>query len=73
DLNYIEDVSAEVDFNVVMNDKMQIIEVQGTAEAGSFSRQQLNQILDFSEQGIQQLLIAQRNVINDWHTLFMEN
>ncbi|MFM6312616.1 MAG: ribonuclease PH, partial [Dolichospermum sp.] len=49
------------------------IEVQGTAEAGSFSRQQLNQILDFSEQGIQQLLIAQRNVINDWHTLFMEN
>ncbi|MDB9482907.1 ribonuclease PH, partial [Dolichospermum circinale CS-537/05] len=73
DLNYIEDVSAEVDFNVVMNHKMQIIEVQGTAEEGSFSRQQLNQILDFSEQGIQQLLIAQRNAISDWNTLFIEN
>jgi ribonuclease PH len=73
DLNYIEDVSAEVDFNVVMNHKMQIIEVQGTAEAGSFSRQQLNQILDFSEQGIQQLLTAQRNAISDWNTLFIEN
>ena len=73
DLNYIEDVSAEVDFNVVMNHKMQIIEVQGTAEEGSFSRQQLNQILDFSEQGIQQLLTAQRNAISDWNTLFIEN
>jgi len=45
DLNYVEDVAAEVDLNVVMNDQLGIIEVQGTAESGSFSRVQLNQIL----------------------------
>jgi ribonuclease PH len=71
DLNYVEDVAADVDFNVVMNHKMDIVEVQGTAEAGSFSRQQLNQMLDFSEQGIQELLTAQRNAISDWNTLFV--
>jgi ribonuclease PH len=60
DLNYLEDVAAEVDFNVVMNDKLGIIEAQGTAEAGTFSRHQLNQLLDFAEKGIKELLIAQR-------------
>lgn len=59
DLNYPEDVAAEVDFNVVMNDKLGMIEAQGTAEAGTFSRPQLNQLLDFAEKGIQELLIVQ--------------
>jgi len=63
DLNYIEDVAATVDFNVVMNENLRIIEVQGTAEAGSFSRHQLNQIMDFAEKGIQELLEAQRQAI----------
>src|ERR671932_2894773 len=60
DLNYLEDVAAEVDFNVVMNDKLGIIEAQGTAEAGTFSRHQLNQLIDLAEKGIKELLIAQR-------------
>ncbi len=60
DLNYIEDVAAEVDFNVVMNDKLGMIETQGTAESGTFSRHQLNQLLDLAEKGIQELQIAQR-------------
>lgn len=59
DLNYLEDVAAEVDFNVVMNDKLGMIEAQGTAEAGTFSRHQLNQLLDFAEKGIKELFIAQ--------------
>lgn len=63
DLNYLEDVAAEVDFNVVMNDKLGMIEAQGTAEAGTFSRHQLNQLLDFAEKGIQELLIAQRSSV----------
>ncbi|BAZ10425.1 ribonuclease PH [Calothrix sp. NIES-4071] len=63
DLNYVEDVAATVDFNVVMNQNLGIIEVQGTAEEGSFSRHQLNQLIDFAEKGIQQLLTAQRNAI----------
>ncbi len=60
DLNYLEDVAADVDFNVVMNDKLGIIEVQGTAEEGSFSRDQLNQILDFAEKGIKEIFDLQR-------------
>jgi ribonuclease PH len=60
DLNYIEDVAAEVDFNVVMNDQLGIIEAQGTAESGTFSRAQLNQIMDFAEKGIRELQLAQR-------------
>lgn len=63
DLNYVEDVAAEIDFNVVMNDSLGIIEIQGTAEAGSFSRTQLNQMMDLAEKGIQDLLLAQRQVL----------
>jgi ribonuclease PH len=59
DLNYLEDVAAEVDFNIVMNEELNIIEVQGTAEDKSFSRHQLNRILDLGEKGIQDLLAAQ--------------
>ena len=63
DLDYPEDVSADVDFNVVMNGKLNLIEVQGTAEAVSFSRQQMNQMLDLAEQGISQLIEAQKSVL----------
>jgi ribonuclease PH len=59
DLDYIEDVKADVDFNVVMNEVGGIIEAQGTAEAGSFSRSQLNQIIDRAEAGITTLLAMQ--------------
>lgn len=62
DLNYEEDVKADTDFNVVMNEKLELIELQGTAEAGAFSRAQLNQILDLAEIGIQQLLELQRQI-----------
>ncbi|BAY77706.1 ribonuclease PH [Nostoc linckia NIES-25] len=71
DLNYIEDVAATVDFNVVMNQHLEIIEVQGTAEEGSFSRDQLNQLLDVAQKGIEQLLISQREAIADWKDLFV--
>lgn len=73
DLNYLEDVAAQVDFNVVMNQHLGIIEVQGTAEEGSFSRNQLNQMLDFAEKGIQELLIAQQTAIADWKQLYHGN
>ncbi|MGK7890651.1 MAG: ribonuclease PH [Leptolyngbyaceae cyanobacterium] len=60
DLNYIEDSSADVDLNVVLNDALDIIEIQGTAEDKSFSRQQMNQMLDYAEAGIKDLLALQR-------------
>ncbi len=59
DLNYVEDVAADTDFNVVMNEKLELIEIQGTAEAGSYTRLQLNQILDMAEKGVDYLLHAQ--------------
>lgn len=60
DLKYEEDVSADVDFNVVLNNDLNLIEVQGTAEEGSFSRSQLNTLLDLAEKGIQELFELQR-------------
>jgi ribonuclease PH len=60
DLNYVEDVRADIDSNIVMNEMGGIIEVQGTAEAGSFSRSQLDRILDLAEKGIQDLMVLQR-------------
>ena len=62
DLNYPEDVAAALDCNVVMNEALELIEIQGTAETGSFSRAQLNRILDVAESGIKELLEAQRQV-----------
>ena len=65
DLNYAEDVAAELDFNLVMTEELNIIELQGTAESGSFSRHQLNQILDVATFGIKDLLEAQRHALDD--------
>jgi ribonuclease PH len=66
DLDYPEDVAADVDFNVVMTDTQELIEVQGTAEAGSFSRQQLNELLDLADLGIQELMTLQTTEIDRW-------
>ncbi|WP_133130030.1 ribonuclease PH [Legionella yabuuchiae] len=60
DLDYAEDVLAETDMNVVMNDKNQYIEVQGTAEDGAFTREQLNEMLALAETGIHQLFDHQK-------------
>jgi ribonuclease PH len=60
DMDYSEDVAASVDFNVVMNNQGQLIEVQGTAEEGSFSRGELNQLLDLAEKGIAEFFTLQQ-------------
>lgn len=60
DLDYLEDVGADVDLNIVMDEKLQLIEVQGTAEHQSFSRQQLNQMLDLAEIGIKEIFTLQK-------------
>jgi ribonuclease PH len=63
DLDYPEDVAADVDLNVVMNGKLELIEIQGTAESDSFKRSQLNQMLDLAETGIKELLEAQQRAL----------
>jgi len=56
DLNYEEDSMAEVDMNIVMNDRGEFVEVQGTAEGKPFSREELNRLLDLGEKGIGKLI-----------------
>jgi len=58
DLNYSEDAQAEVDLNVVMNQEGDFIEIQGTAEGSTFSRDDLNSMLELAESGIQQLFLG---------------
>ena len=63
DLNYEEDSQAEVDFNVVMTDHGEFIEVQGTAEEGSFSRDALDELIDLAAQGIETLFDIQQQAL----------
>jgi ribonuclease PH len=55
DLCYQEDSAAQTDSNFVINNKMGLVEIQGTAEENSFSRDQLNQMLDLAIKGCQTL------------------
>ena len=59
DLEYAEDVRADVDMNVVMTSERRFVEVQGTGEHGTFDRGVLDGLLALSERGIAQLLDAQ--------------
>jgi ribonuclease PH len=61
DLNYDEDSQAQVDFNVVMTAAGKYVEVQGTAEEGAFSREVMDQLLEFAEKGIADLVKLQRD------------
>jgi len=65
DLNYVEDSKADVDMNVIMTGKGQFVEVQGTGEEATFSRAQLNELLDAAEQGIFQLIDIQKEALGD--------
>jgi ribonuclease PH len=56
DLCYEEDSVADVDMNVVMNGKGDLIEIQATAEGHTFSRSQLEEMLDMAHKGIDQLI-----------------
>jgi ribonuclease PH len=63
DLDYAEDSEAETDMNVVMNEAGGLIEIQGTAEGHAFQRSELERLLDLAGQGIDELLQAQRAVL----------
>lgn len=63
DLDYAEDSVAETDMNIVMNEAGGLIEIQGTAEGHAFLRSELDQLLDLARSGIEELLQAQRAVL----------
>jgi len=63
DLDYAEDVEAETDMNVVMNDAGAFVEIQGTAEGHAFRRSELDQLLDLAATGVADLLRLQREAL----------
>ena len=63
DLDYQEDSHAEVDMNVIMNDKGEIVEIQGTGERTTFDRIKLNAMLDMAESSIKELMDEQRRAL----------
>ncbi len=65
DLDYAEDCNADTDMNIVMDDSGGMIEVQGTAEADPFSREQMTTMLDYADHGIKQLFEHQQAALSD--------
>lgn len=65
DLDYEEDVRAEVDMNVVMSSEGKFVEVQGTGEHGTFDRAQLDQLLELAISGIRSLDAAQIKALSE--------
>jgi ribonuclease PH len=59
DLDYVQDVAADVDANIVMTGKGTLIEVQGTAEGEPYTRGQLDTMLDYAAAGIATLVAVQ--------------
>jgi ribonuclease PH len=63
DLDYAEDSNAEVDMNVVMTDKGQLVEVQATAEGRAFSVEEMNKLVEVTRPAIRKLLAMQHSVL----------
>ena len=66
DLDYEEDSNAETDMNFIMNDEGNFIEIQGTAEEGSFSQNELNEMVTLATQGIKDIIAIQKKTLNSY-------
>jgi ribonuclease PH len=65
DLEYVEDVRAETDMNVVVTGRGLFVEVQGTAEAQPFSKEELDQLLELAVNSCAELAVAQREALGE--------
>ena len=63
DLNYHEDSNAQADLNIVMNEDLDLIEVQGTAEDKPFSKSDFNKLLEMAESGIKDIFLLQKKIL----------
>ncbi len=66
DLNYFEDSTADVDMNIIKNKKGEYIEIQGTGEEATFSREELNSMLDIADKAIEEIILYQDEIIGDF-------
>ena len=65
DLPFIEYATAEVDLNVVMTGSQEFVEVQGTAEEATFTRSQLDELIELASAGIDEIIKNQKNLLAD--------
>ncbi|WP_026339018.1 ribonuclease PH [Fusobacterium russii] len=65
DLKYTEDFLAEVDMNVIMNKNGEFIEVQGTGEESTYTRKELNALLDLAQNSISRIIELQNKIIGE--------
>ena len=63
DLDYEEDSNAETDMNIVMNEALQFIEIQGTAEGHAFQQSELDKMLALAREGVKTILDVQRKAL----------
>ncbi len=63
DLNYPEDKDASVDFNVVMTESLEFVELQGSGEEAVFSGEEMNAMLELSRKGIADIVSKQKAAI----------
>jgi ribonuclease PH len=66
DLDYQEDSNAETDMNFIMNDEGNFIEIQGTAEKGAFSQDELNKMIVLATEGVKSIIKIQKEVLNSY-------
>ena len=64
DLNYEEDSKVDVDFNLVANEDLDLVEIQGTAEGAPFNKEKLIEIMEVGEKGVMDLIKLQKQVLN---------
>ena len=65
DLNFNEDSHAQVDLNMVMTEKGEVIEIQGTAEGKPFSKGNLQELIKLAETGIKQIIEQEKNILGE--------
>ncbi len=65
DLEFKEDSQAQVDMNMVMTERGEVVEIQGTAEERPFSIRNLNQLISLAENGIQQVIEKEKEIIGE--------
>jgi ribonuclease PH len=69
DLNYEEDSNIEVDMNIVMTSKGQFVELQGTGEEATFSKEQFDEMLGLASKGISDLVAVQKEALSEFSHL----
>lgn len=65
DLDFKEDSQAQVDMNVIMTERGEVVEIQGTAEDRPFSKRNLNQLIELAECGIKQVIEREKEIIEE--------